>query len=184
MNRSRTTVAAALLFCLAAAPTFAEDKPAAKSPAAEPVDYKKLKELLPSELAGIKRSESNGQKIKTGDFHMTMATASYSKDSGGDNPPSAELIITDYGASPSMGEGMAAWSKADLDQDSDDQHQYTLKVAGNPALLTYDKKGKSAQVMVWVANRYFVQVSTTNIDEEQSKKAAESLPYDKLKALK
>jgi hypothetical protein len=176
------TIAVGLLLCLASV-TFAEEKPAAKSPATQPVDYKTLKELLPSELAGIKRTESNGQRIKTGDFALSLVTATYSKDSG-DNPPSVELMITDYGANPSVGEGMASWSKLDLDQDSDDQHQYSLKVAGNPALMTYNKNDKSAQVLIWVHSRFFVQVTTTNIEEEPTKKAAESLPYDKLKALK
>ena len=39
------------------------------------VDYKKHKELMPAEVAGLKRTDNSGEKNKIGDFQLSQAKA-------------------------------------------------------------------------------------------------------------
>lgn len=180
MSFSRVAVFG-LLLCL---PTFAEVTPDAKPPAvARPVDYTKLQEFLPIQLAGLPLSDASARIIETGDFTLSMATAHYTEGTG-DAPPTAGVTIADYAAASALAERMTAWSKVEIDQESESQHQHTLTIAGHPAIMTYMKQDQSAQVQVWVGHRYLIQVSTTNLPEHLARKAAESLPYDKVQTLK
>lgn len=160
----------------------ADEKPATAK--AEPIDFRKLKALLPEKLAGMKRSDANGQKVKTGDFSMSMATANYAKESDAEDAPHVDLTITDYSAAPGMAEGMASWSKIEIDSESDDGYQKTTKVQGHPAFETYEKEGKSGQLQVFVGGRYIVAVSTSNMTPEEMAKVGKELPLEKLAALK
>ena len=159
---------------------LAQDKPAA----ADAVDFRKLKELLPAELNGIKRNEHTGEKIKLGEFVMSTAKAEYGTNSEKENPPTITVEIQDFGATKGMADALTIWSTAEIDRDGDDGYEKTLKVKEHPAKETWNKESKSGEIMVWVAKRYIVTLRTENLPSEQMKKAAETLPLDKLAALK
>lgn len=154
----------------------------------EPVDFRKLKELLPSTLLGLKRANAEGQKTKVGDFSMSTATATYEgakKD--GDNAdadaPHIEVTIVDYSGTQA-GDLAAAWAQADIDKETDGGYEKTLKVAGNPAYETWQSEGKSGALQLYVGKRYIVTVNATGLEKEKTVEAAKALPLDKLAALK
>ena len=162
-----------------------DEKPAASQPAkVQPIDYKKLKELMPAEVAGIKRSNNEGQKNGIGEFVISQATAEYQKPEGGDNAPSVHIELIDYGGAAGMGEAIAAWSKMEVDKDSDSGYERTTKVKGHPAFETYQNEGKSGQLQIWVNNRLYLNVQTTNISVDDFKKLGDSLPVEKIAELK
>src|SRR4051812_461204 len=148
------TAAVALIVVAACAVSLvrAEDqKPAAASqPKVAPVDYKKLKEVMPEELGGIKRSNNEGQKTGIGEFVMTQASAEYQKKDPGENDPRITVELIDYSSATGMAEAMTAWSKMEIDKDSDSGFERTTKVKGQPAFQTYQNDGKSGQMQVWV----------------------------------
>lgn len=150
----------------------------------EPVDYKKIKDLVPAELVGLKRTECNGQKMKMGEMNMSMVTARFTKDEGSDKAPRVELVIQDYGAMPQVLEGMAAWTAMEMDQEGDEGHHKSCKISGFPALEQYTKASKHAQVMVLVAKRFLLTIQMDNIAPDQIRKTAEALPLAKLAELK
>jgi hypothetical protein len=162
----------------------AEDKPAASQPAkVEAVDYKKLKELMPAEVAGLKRTDNSGEKNKIGDFQLSQAKATYTKEA--DDAPRVTIEIIDYGSAPGMSEGIAAWTQLEVDRDSDSGHEKTLKIKDKYAAYeTFQKDGQSGNLQIYVAKRYIVTIATSNLPAEQLQKTAEAISLDKLEALK
>ena len=161
----------------------AAGEPPASQPAKKaPLDFRKIKEFMPAEVAGVKRSKNEGEKIALGEFVMSQATAEYAKAEAGENDPRVELQIMDYASSPEMGAAMTAWQTIEIDKESDSGHERTLKVKEQPAYETYQKEGKSGQVQIWIEKRFYMNVQTTNLSAEDVKKLVESLPIDKLVA--
>ena len=78
----------------------------------------------------------------------------------------------------------AAWSQLEIDKESDEGYEKTLKVAGHPAFETWQKEGKSGNIQVYVAKRFIVTVQTTGLASEKAQEVAKALPLDKLAALK
>jgi hypothetical protein len=161
-----------------------QQAPASQPAKVQPIDFRKLKELMPAELAGIKRSNNEGQKTSLGEFQFSQASATYEKADAGEKDPHVTVEIMDYGAAPGMGQIAAAWQQLDIDKESDGGYEKTTKVKGNPAYETYTNESKSGQVQVWVGNRFYVNVNTTNLSGEELKKLVESLPLEKLAQLK
>jgi hypothetical protein len=158
--------------------------PASQPTVSEPMDFRKLKELLPAEVAGVKRTEATGEKNAFGDFKVSTARGTYAKDQEKDDAPRIDVEISDYAATKGMAEGMAFWTKMEVDRDGDTGYEKTTKVAGQPAMESYQTEGKSGHLQVFVANRYMVQVNTQNVPVEQFKKIGEELKLEKLAALK
>jgi hypothetical protein len=159
----------------------AEDRKDA--PKTEAVDFRKLKELMPAELNGLKRTECNGERNKIGDLSISQVTATYKKGDD-DGAPRIEVQVMDY-SNIEMAKGMAtAWSTVEIDKESDSGFEKTIKIKDNPGFLTWQKDGKHGQVQLLVGGRYVVNVQTDNIASEQVVKVAEGLPLDKLAALK
>lgn len=160
-----------------------EKKDDAAAPKTEAVDFRKLKELMPAELNGLKRSDCKGEKNKIGEMSISQVTATFKKDDN-DGSPRVEVQVMDY-SSMEMAKGLAAaWTAVEIDKESDDGFEKTVKVKDNPGFLTWQKDGKHGQVQLLVGKRYIVTVQTDNVPSEQVIKVAEALPLDKLAALK
>ena len=180
---------AALVIAGVASVVRADDDKAAK-PAEAPkmvaVDFRKLKELMPAELEGLKRTENTGEKNSFGAVSMSTAKAQYrkSKDQDDEKEPSISIELIDYGG-VEMAKGLAmAWTMAEIDKDSDSGYEKTVKVKGNPGMETWEKESKHGRVQVLIASRFILTLETTNIPSEKLIKIAESLPLDKIAALK
>jgi hypothetical protein len=196
---ARLIIAAACLCSAVAVPVLAEDPPAAKEggdaakPKLQPVDFRKLKELLPAQLVGLKRTKNDGQKLKLGDVTVSSAEAGYTKprpegqsddNAAEENPPGVDVTILDYANTDAAGSLAAAWANNEIDQESDDGYQKTVKVAGHPGLETYDKQGKSGTLQLYVADRFIVTINTRNLPAEKTMEAAKALQLEKLAAMK
>ncbi|HEX2971976.1 MAG TPA: hypothetical protein VHP11_06565 [Tepidisphaeraceae bacterium] len=182
MGLGRVCVALAMMVAMAPMVWAAEqgdsDKPQA-------VDFRELKKLFPEKLGDLKRTEASGEKMKMGEYVMSMARAEYAKENDeSDAAPGIELEVMDYGGTKGMSEGFSAWANLDLDKESDDGYERTVKVAGHPGLESYRKSEKSGELQLFVGGRFLVHVRVTNLPAEQIKKTAEAYPLDKLAALK
>jgi hypothetical protein len=150
----------------------------------ESIDFRKLKEWLPAELNGIKRKEAGGEKNRIGDITVSTARATFQKGED-ENSPRIEIEVVDYGGVKDMAQGLAAaWTAADVDRESDNGYERTIKLKNQPAMETWDNQSKHGQVQVLAGKRYIVTLQTDNIPAEQIKKIAESLALDKLAEMK
>jgi hypothetical protein len=77
-----------------------------------------------------------------------------------------------------------AWTMTEIDKESDTGYEKTIKVKGNPGLETWEKEGKHGRVQLLVGSRFILNVDTRNIDSAQVLKVVESMPLDKIAALK
>jgi hypothetical protein len=151
----------------------------------EAVDFRELKKLFPEKMGELKRSDASGEKMETGEFAISVARAKYAKEKDeSDNPAEIEIEVIDYSGTQGMAEGFAAWANLEIDKDSDEGYEKTVKVAGNPGLETYKKEDKRGELQLFVAGRFLVQVRVENLPAEQLKKTAETYPLDKLAAMK
>jgi hypothetical protein len=135
---------------------------------------------MPAELSGVKRSESNGEKVALGELVLSTARAEYAKQDAAETDPRITIEMADYASAPEMGNVMTAWQQMEVDKESDGGYEKTTKVKDQPAYETYQNEGKNGQIQLWVAKRFYVNVQTTNLTPEQLKKLAESLPIEKL----
>ena len=176
----RILVMAAALMLGAVQLTSAGEPPATKPAKKPPIDFRKLKEVVPAELAGVKRSSNEGEKISIGELNISQVNAQFQKAEPAENDPSVQLQIVDYASAPEMGNVMTAWQQMEVDKESDNGFERTTKYKDQPAYETYQNEGKSGQVQIWVGSRFYVNVQTTNLTAEQMKKLVESLPLEKL----
>jgi hypothetical protein len=162
-----------------------DDQPA-QAPKAAAVDFRKLKEVLPAELNGLKRIEHTGEKYAFGGMSVSTAKAEYkkNKDQDDEKEPSISVEIMDYGG-VEIAKGLAmAWTMAEIDKESDNGYEKTVKIKGNPGMETWEKEGKHGHMQVLVGSRFILTVDTRNIPSEQLTKVVEALPLDKMAALK
>jgi hypothetical protein len=182
----RWTVAA-LVWAGLAGFVRADDKPAAAdAPKPQAIDFRKLKEVLPAELNGLKRTEASGEKNGFGGMSVSTAKGEYkkAKDQDDEKEPSISVEILDYGG-VEVAKGLAmGWTMAEIDKESDSGYEKTVKVKGNPGLETWEKEGTHGPVQLLVGSRFFLNVDTRTIDSAQVLKVVESMPLDKLAALK
>ena len=176
--------AAVALLIIVATLQFASAQNAATTKPADPVDFRKLKEALPAELIQVKRTEATGEKNAMGEFKISHVRGTYVKDANADDSPRIEVTITDYGATKGMADALAAWTKMEIDRESDGGYEKTTKVGEHPAFETYQNEGKSGQLQVFVAGRFIVQIQTTNVPADQLKTIGEEMKLEKLAELK
>ena len=158
----------------------AQDAPASKPAKKPPVDFRKLKEVMPAELGGVKRSSNEGEKMSIGEMVIAQARAQYAKAEPAENDPQVYVELVDYASAPEMGNVMTAWQQMEVDKEGDNGYERTSKIKDQPAFETYQNEGKSGQIQVWVAGRFYLNVQTTNLTPEQVKKLQENLPIEKL----
>ena len=180
--RNLRRACASIIVLFAAVQFVRADQPATKP--ADPVDFRKLKDVLPTELLGIKRTDASGERNAMGDVKMSHAHGAFVKDADKDDSPRVEVDITDYSGTNGMAEAMASWSKLEIDRESDTGYEKTTKVGEYPAFETYQNDGKAGQLQVFVAGRFIVQVTTNNVPADQLKKIGDELKLEKLAALK
>ena len=148
----------------------------------DPVDFRKLKDLLPAELAGLPRTESSGEKTGAMGFTVSTATARYSKEG---NDSSVKVEIVDTGGIAGVATmALAAWTMADIDKETDDGYEKTTKVEGHKAFEKYNNKSKSGEVNVLVADRFVVNINVDNLTADQMKDLVGDLNLGKLEDMK
>lgn len=147
----------------------------------DPIDFRKLKELLPESIDGFKRVAASGEKSGAMGFTISTAEARYT----GDGDASIKLEIFDTGGVAGVTTmALAAWTMADIDKETETGYEKTTELEGFKAFEKYDSERKSGELNVLVADRYIVNVNGNNITVEQLKSVLADLDLAKLADLK
>jgi len=147
----------------------------------DPIDFRKLKELLPEEISGFKRTEASGEKSGAMGFTISTAEARYK----GDDDASVKVEIFDTGGVAGVATmALASWTMADIDKETETGYEKTTKLEGYKAFEKYNSQSKSGELNVLVADRYVVNVNGNNITVEQLKSILANLNLAKLADLK
>ena len=149
--------------------------------AKEAVDFRELKSLLPEELPGMKRSNSDGEKTSAMGFTISKAEAQYDTDSGAN----VRITITDVGAMAGVA-AMAtyAWAAGVIDRESETSYERSMTIKGYKGYERYDRQANSGEVQVLVAGRFVVEVNGNNMPMDAIKAAMDKVDLGKLESMK
>lgn len=149
--------------------------------AVDPIDFRKLKELMPEKIAGMSRTEATGEKSGAMGFTVSTASAKYK----GEGEENLNIEIVDTGGIAGVSTmALAGWSMAEIDKETTTGYEKTTKIEGYKAFEKYDNEGKSGEVNVLVADRFVVNVQGDHITVDQLKDALKDLDLAKLGNLK
>lgn len=149
--------------------------------AVDPIDFRKLKELLPESLSGFKRTEISGEKQGAMGFTVSRAEARYT----GDDNATVKLEILDTGGIAGVASmALAAWTMAEIDKETESGYEKTTKYDGHKAFEKYDSQNKNGELNVLVSDRYVVNIHGDNITIDQLKDVLKDFDLNKLSELK
>ena len=122
----------------------------------ETVDYKVLKEMLPDNVGGLKRTDATGEKTAAMGMQVSNAEGRYSDNQG----KNATVKITDIGSMTGLA-GMAAyaWAMTDVDRESDTGYEKTANFNGYKSHEKWDKSSNYGEISVLVGGRFVVEAS-------------------------
>lgn len=80
--------------------------------------------------------------------------------------------------------GMAAWSMASIDKETETGYEKTTEYKGHKAFEKYNTQSKNGEISVIVANRYIVQVEGRDVDMDKIKSVLDDIDLDKLADIK
>jgi hypothetical protein len=142
------------------------------------VDFRALKELLPTSIAGLPRKSASGEKAGAMGMGISQAEGVYGGQGG-----RIEVKLIDAGAMGAMF-GAAAIAGLEIDKENDDGYERTTTLAGRKALEKYDNKTKRGELKIFVGGRFVVEIDGHDVPAETLQKAVASLDLAKLEALK
>ena len=147
----------------------------------ETVDYKVLKEMLPNEVGGMKRTEATGEKTSAMGMQISNANGRYSNEHGA----SMTIKITDIGSMTGLA-GMAAyaWAATEVDRESDTGYEKTSNFNGYKSHEKWDKSSKSGEISVLVGNRFVAEADGNGIEMDALKDALSKVNLKKLDSMK
>ena len=147
----------------------------------ETIDYKVLKDMLPADLAGMKRSEATGEKSSAMGMTISNAEGRYRNDTGS----SMTVKVTDIGSMAGLaGMAMYAWASTDIDRETETAYEKTSTFNGFKSHEKYDKSSKSGELTTMVGGRFAVEVSGNQVEMDQIKDAMSKLDLKKLESMK
>jgi hypothetical protein len=147
----------------------------------ETVDFRQLKDMLPGEVGGLKRSEATGEKNAAMGMQVSTARARYSDDQG----KSASVTITDIGSMTGLA-AMAtfAWASAEFDRDTGDGYEKTTRLDGYKAVEKWNNSSKSGEISVIVGDRFVVTAEGNDVGMDALKDAVKKADLGKLNSMK
>lgn len=125
----------------------------------QPVDFRRLKEMLPETLAGMKRSEATGQSGEAMGIKGSSATARYTDGAGA----SINVEITDLGSLSGLA-GIASRFDPSMEKETDNGYERTSKVNGQIVHERYDRRAKSGEISIILGERFNVAVRGNGVE--------------------
>ena len=147
----------------------------------EPVDFRKLKEALPQELAGFDKGESSGEKNNA--FGIAVSEAKQSFRSA-DGKKTVRFEITDPGSLAGPFALANMWMNVEIDKETGDGYEKTSTVGGRKLHEQWTKSSRHGEVQLVVGNRFMVEVNAEGIEMNDVKSLISKIDVAKLEAMK
>jgi hypothetical protein len=147
----------------------------------EPVDFRKLKEVLPAELAGFEKGNSEGSKNNA--FGISVSEAKQSFRSA-DGAKSVRFEIVDPGSLAGPFALAHMWLNIEVDKETNDGYEKTSTVAGRRVHEKWSKGSKHAEVQTVVGKRFMVEVDARGMEMSEVKALMSKLDLSKLEAMR
>lgn len=144
----------------------------------EITNFRVLKELLPKRVAGMDRTDHEGEKVGAFGFKMSTANAEYE-----DGDKKAEVSIIDFGGMGSAISSMAAWSLMEVDRESDNGYERTTTIEGHDAYEKYDSRREEGEINILIDKRFIVNIKAWNVSERELNKIRKAIDLDDIQDL-
>jgi hypothetical protein len=141
----------------------------------QPVDFHRLKEMLPETIGGLRRTEASGQSGEAMGIKGSSATAHY----GDGANASVQVEITDLGSLSGLA-GLAAKFDPSMEKETDTGYERTTKINGQLVHERYDRLARSGEVSVILNNRFSITVNGSGVDARVLTGALKELDVGKL----
>jgi hypothetical protein len=143
------------------------------------VDFHKLKDMLPESLPGMQRKEASGQSGEAMGLKGSSATARYADTASA----SINIEITDMGTLSGLA-GFASKFDPKMEKETDTGYERTTKVDGQLVHERYDRRSKSGEVGIVLADRFAVTVRGDGVEPATLTAALKQIDLAKLAALR
>lgn len=143
----------------------------------KPINFRKLRDLLPESASGFTRTKANGESTGVAGFNISKVEARYEKDDQRIN-----LDFVDAGGLGSAMMGLAGWSMLKVDKESDNGFERTTTYKGHKA---FEKcNGNRCEFAVIVAKRFLLTLDGRNIDLDDLHDIVDDIGLRKLERMK
>ena len=146
--------------------------------ASEPVDHRKLRDLLKERISGFERTSYESQSAGAMGFNFSNAQADYE-----DGDKRINAAFTDTGGLGMAMMSMAAWSTLQIDREDQNGWERTGSWKGYKSLEKYDKSSEYSELTLIIENRFLVNLNGSNVDMDDLKDFADRLDLGELKKL-
>lgn len=151
-----------------------------KRPPAEPVDFRRLKEMLPETAAGLPRTNAEGARQGMGGMDVSNATGTY----GDGADASVTLTVSDMGGIQGAAMMGAMWTMVTIDRETDTETERTHEIGGFPGYEKYNSEQQAGEMQAVVANRFLVKAEGRGVSAEQIQSAFETVDLGALDGMK
>lgn len=141
----------------------------------KPVDFHRLKDMLPERIGALKRTEASGQSGEAMGIKGSSATARYSDGANA----SLDVEISDLGSLSGLA-ALAGKFDPTMEKETDSGYERTTKVNGQLVHERYDRRARSGEVSVILNNRFNVTVNGSGVDAGVLTGALKELDLSKL----
>jgi hypothetical protein len=149
----------------------------------EPVDFRLLKDVLPSELPGFKVENSEGARNSA--FGISVATYQIRFNSGeGEQYKSVEFTVTDPGSLSGPFKLAQFWLSMDIDKENNEGYERTSTVGGQKMFEKFEKSGKHSELTAVTGQRFIVALKAQNLPMQEAKTYLAKVNFDKLDGMK
>ncbi len=146
---------------------------------AEIVDFRRLRELLPEKVGDYARKKAGGEKTALMGVTLSMAEGQYANGNA-----LLTIKLTDYGGSGFAGMMASAWVMTEIDRESDNGFERTIKIGPHRGIERFDSDAKFGELQLLVGARHMVEISVRDGKPEDLRAAADALALDSLSELK
>lgn len=148
--------------------------------AAEVVDARQLRALLPEKIGDMKRTKANSRRNSAMGTTIAEAEGEYS----GANDAWAPITLADTVGLGGLGAFAQMEMMAEIDNESDTGYEKTYDYKGVKVYEMYDSEGGSGEISAVAGGRFTVRIAMSNVKPERLKAALDAIDLKKLAGLK
>lgn len=125
-----------------------------------PTDHKTLQKYLPKNIPGFSRLDETGATSRFGASIFATAEVIFTKNDG----TTISVQILDYAGIDELYAPYDSYIRSNVSVEDDEGYTHTLKIKNFPAIESYQKNLKTAQLSVIINNRLIVDLNGTEVD--------------------
>ncbi len=145
----------------------------------EAVPAATLKESLPADLPGMKRTNASAERNQAMGMDITTAEGQYEAADGQGADVSIKLTDLSSMSGP-MRLGMTGWAMAQFSRETDTGYEKTTTISGYKAVEKYDTQDKRGSLRLFVAERFIVEIEGNGVTMDTLKQMLGKVDLKKL----